>query len=91
MISSENLLEAWKRESEACADSIFMSLWIEGPAVSGEVKREAVEGIMRIVWCRIHDPDKDEVLWKNLDYIKKYTADLVDKIVAERWEQATAA
>lgn len=42
---------------------------------------------MRIVWHRIDAPNKEEVLWKNLNDIKKYTADLV-KTVTKDWERA---
>ena len=89
--SSEEFLEAWKRESAACVDNIFMSLWIDGPTVSGALRQEAVEDVMRIVWYRVDAPDKEEALRKNLDAVKKYTGDLVDKAVHERWQRVMAA
>ena len=46
---------------------------------------------MRVVWFRIDTPDKEEVLWKNRDAVKKYTSDLVDKAVAENWKRVTAS
>lgn len=46
---------------------------------------------MRVIWFRIDTPGKEEVLWKNRDAVKKYTADLVDKAVAENWERVTAS
>ena len=89
--SSEEFLEDWKKESEAWADVIFASVPIEGPVLSGEMKRQAVEAIMRVVWYRIDTPDKEETLWKNLYAVKKYTADLVDRVVAEDWKRVTAS
>ena len=88
MRSPKDVLEAWKRESDACAGVIFMSLPINGPVVSGALKQDAVDAIMRVVWHRIDAPNKEEVLWKNLNDIKKYTADLVDETVSKDWERA---
>lgn len=88
--SPEDVLEAWKLESDACAGVIFMSLPINGPAVSGTLKQEAVDAIMHVVWHRIDAPGKEEVLRKNLEDVKKHTADLVDKTVAWGWERAAA-
>ena len=89
-LSSDEFLEVWKKESDARVGVIFASLPIRGPSISGELKRQAVEAIMRVVWFRIDTPDKEEVLWKNRDAVKKYTSDLVDKAVAENWKRVTA-
>ena len=83
---SKDFLEMWKRESDKCAGDIFAVLPIEGPTVSGTLKQEAVEAVMRFVWPRIHEQGEPDALRENWDAIEKYTADLVDKVVAERWE-----
>lgn len=90
-VQSSEFLEAWKRKSDECADYIFLSLWIDGPSVSGELKQAAIDEVMRLVWHRIDAPNKADAVWENLNDIKKYTAELVDKVVAERWERVTAA
>ena len=77
----------WKRESDKCADGIFMSLWIGGPTVSGRLKETAVENVMRMVWSRTHKPGKPDAIRENLDAIKEHAADLVDKVVAQRRER----
>ena len=59
--------------------------------MSGDLKRQAVETIMRVVWYRVDAPDKREILRKNLDDVKKYASDLVDRVVAEDWKRVTAA
>ena len=89
--SLDEFLEVWKKESDARVGVIFASLPIKSPVISGELKRQAIEAIMRVVWFRIDTPDKEEVLWKNRDAVKKYTSDLVDKTVAENWKRVTAS
>ena len=88
---SKDFLEMWKRESDKCAGDIFAVLPIEGPTVSGTLKREAVEAVMRFVWPRIRKQGEPDALRENWAAIEKYAADLVDKVVAERWERVTAA
>lgn len=86
--SSEEFLEAWKAESDECAAGIFTSLPIEGPEIHGDLKEAAIDNIMRVVWFRIEsmtDEERGEALWSNLDAVKKYTSELVDRTVAERW------
>ena len=88
--SSEEFLEAWKKESDEWAWGIFTSLPITGPAIRGALKEEAIDDIMRVVWFRIKgmtNEERREALWANLDAIKKHTSDLVDRTVAERWER----
>lgn len=89
--SAKKFLEAWKRESDEHAEVVFMSVWIDGPDVSGALKQAAVDALMRAVWSLVDAPDKEEMLRENWDEIEKYTADLVDKTVAERWTRVTAA
>ena len=84
---SEEFLEAWKRESDECARIVFATVWIEGPSVSGALKQAAVDSIMRAVWSRVDARGREELLRKNWDEVEKYTADLVDKTVAERWKR----
>lgn len=91
VLSSEEFLEVWKKEAEAWADVIFASVPVRGPVLSGKLKEEAVEVIMRVVGCYVDTPDKEKALWKNLDAIKEYTSDLVDRTVAENWERMTAS
>lgn len=88
--SSKEFLEAWKKKSDEHAEVVFMSVWIDGPAASGALKQAAVDALMRAVWSRIDAPGKEEMLRKNWDEVEKYTADLVDKTVAERWTRVTA-
>ena len=88
---SKDFLEMWKRESDKCAGDIFAVLPIEGPTVSGTLKQEAIEAVIRFVWCRTYKPGEPDAAWENWDAIEKYSADLVDKVVAERWEHVTAA
>ena len=90
-LTADEFLEAWKRESDGCTDVIFGSLPIEGPVLSGEMKQEAVEAIMRVVWFLVDTPNKEEALRKNWDAVEKYTSDLVDKAVAENWKHLTAS
>ena len=81
----------WERESDKCAGGIFAVLSIESPTVSGTLKQEAIEAVIRFVWCRTYKPGEPDAAWENWDAIEKYSADLVDKVVAERWEHVTAA
>lgn len=89
--SSKEFLEAWKRKSDEHVEVVFMSIWIDGPAVSGALKQAAVDALMRAVWSLVDAPDKEEMLRENWDEVEKYTADLIDKTVAERWTRVTAA
>ena len=82
-VSREQFLQAWKRESDECVGSIFSSLPIDGPVVSGALKEAAIEDVMRTVWARIDAPDG--ALWANREAIREYTSALVDKAAAERW------
>lgn len=88
-VPREQFLEAWKKESDECVGGIFMSLPIDGPSVSGELKEAAVEAVMRIVWCRLDVPEG--ALRDNLRAVEEYTSALVDKAVAERWARLPAA
>lgn len=45
---------------------------------------------MSVVWFRVDASDEEEVLWKNLDSVKKHIAGLV-KAVAENWKRAVAS
>ena len=94
-VSYEGFLEEWKRESDKCAGGIFTSLPIRDPAIHGDLKEEAVEDIMRVVWFRVGSDmpgeERREALHANLVAIKKYTSDLVDRTVAEGWECVQAA
>lgn len=87
--SSEDFLEAWKKESEKCAGGIFTSLPIRGPEIHGDLKEDAIEDIMRVVWFRVgRDMSVDErrkAVRANFDALKQYTSELVDRTVAERW------
>lgn len=85
---AREFLKVWKKACDEHAGMVFMSLRIEGPAVSGELKKSAVEAVMRIVWGRVNLPYKEEALWENLDEAEGYASDLVDKLVAERWEHS---
>ena len=82
VLSPEEFLEAWKKESDACARVIFGSVPVRGPVLSGDLKRQAVETIMRVVWYRIDAPDKEEVLWQNRDPSKSTLP-----IWSTRWSQ----
>ena len=88
--SSKEFLKAWKIKSDEHAEVMFMSIWIDGPAVSGALKQAAIDAVMRAVWSRVDAPDKEKLLRENWDEIEKYTADLVDKTVSERWTRVTA-
>ena len=95
VVSSEDFLEAWKKESEKYAGGIFTSLWIEGHEIHGDLKEAAIDSIMRVVWFHVGwDMPSDErrkAMRANLDAIKKYTSDLVDRTVAETWAQRPAS
>lgn len=94
-VSYEGFLEEWKRESEKWAGGIFTSLPITGPAIHGDLKEDAVEDIMRVVWFRVGkgmtDDERRQALHANLAEIKRHTSELVDRTVAERWERVQAA
>lgn len=91
----EEFLEEWKKESDKWAGGIFTSLPIHAPEIHGDLKEEAVEDIMRVVWFRVGkdmtDEERGKVLRANLDEIKRYTSELVDRTVEERWERVQAA
>ena len=84
---SKDFLEMWKREADKCARRIFMSLPLERPPISAEWKRDAVDTLIRLVWCRTYKPGKPDALKENLDAIKAYSADLVEKVAVEEWER----
>lgn len=46
---------------------------------------------MSVVWFRVDASGEEEVLWENLDSVKKHIAGLVDKAVAENWKRAVAS
>ena len=82
-------VEEWKKESEKYAGGIFMSLPIDTPEICGDLKEDAVEDIMRVVWFRVGEDmpvdERREAVRANLDELKRYTSELVDRTVAERW------
>lgn len=82
--------EEWKKESEKCAGGIFTSLPIRAPEICGDLE-DAAEDIMRVVWFRVGeymtDEERGKALRANLDEIKRYTSELVDRTVAERWKR----
>ena len=67
-VSREQFLQAWKRESDECVGSIFSSLPIDWPVVSGALKKAAIEDVMRTVWALIDAPDG--ALWANREAIR---------------------
>ena len=91
----EGFFEEWTKESEKWAGGIDTSLPIAGPVIRGDLKEDAVEDIMRVVWFRVGkgmtDEERREALHANLTEIKRHTSDLVDRTVAERWERVQAA
>lgn len=88
----KKFVEEWKKRSKESVGVIFVSLPIEGPEIRGELKREAVESVMRVVWPAtgkgMTGEEKRRVLRANFDAIRKYTSDLVDKTVAEKRDTA---
>ena len=88
---SKDFLEMWKRESDKCASTIFMSLPLERPPISAEWKSAAIDTLIRLVWCRTYKDGEPDALKENLDAIKAYSADLVEKVAVEVWESAMAA
>lgn len=87
--SYEEYFEEWKRVSEKYAGGIFMSLPIDTPEIHGDLKEEAVEDLIRVMCHRVGedmtDEERGKALRANLDEIKKFTSDLVDRTVAEAW------
>ena len=88
---SKDFLEMWKRESDKCARRIFMSLPLKQPPISAEWKSAAIDTLIRLVWCRTYKDGEPDALRENLDAIKAYSADLVEKVAVEVWEDAMAA
>ena len=84
---SKDFLEMWKRESDKCASTIFMSLPLERPPISAEWKSAAIDTLIRLVWCRTYKDGEPDALKENLDAIKTYSADLVEKVAIEEWER----
>ena len=84
---SKDFLEMWKRESDKCARRIFMSLPLERPPISAEWKSAAIDTLIRLVWCRTYKDGEPDALKENLDAIKAYSADLVEKVAVEEWER----
>ena len=94
-VSYGEFLEEWKKVSEKCAEGIYMSLPINAPEIHGDLKEDAIEDIMRVVWYRVGkgmtDDEKYKALRPNLDEIKKFTSELVDRTVAEAWARRPSA
>ena len=88
---SKDFLEMWKREADKCASTIFMSLPLERPPISAEWKRDAIDTLIRLVWCHTYKPGEFYPLRENLDAINAYAADLVEKVAVEVWEETMAA
>lgn len=82
-VSRGQFLEAWKKESRLCVGGIFVTLPIDGPAVSGALKEAAIDDLMRTVWARIDAPDG--ALWDNRKAVREHASALIDEAVAERW------
>lgn len=87
----KDFLEMWKRESDECAEAIYMSLPFEKPPLSPEWKEEAIDAIIRMVWCSTHKDGEPDAIRENLAAIKEYTAELVEKVAAKEWERTQAA
>ena len=94
-VSYAEFVEEWKKESEKCAGGIYMSLPIEGPEIYGDLKEEAVEDIMRVVWFRVGEDmpvaERRKAVRANFDELKRYTSELVDRTVAEAWARRPSA
>ena len=88
---SKDFLEMWKREADKCAKTIFMSLPLERPPISAAWKRDAIDTLIRLVWCHTYKDGKPYPMRENLDAINAYSADLVEKVAVEVWEDAMAA
>ena len=88
-VSYEGFLEEWKKVSEKCAEGIYMSLPINAPEIHGDLKEEAIEDIMRVVWFRVGEDmtvdERRKAVRANFDELKEYTSELVDRTVAETW------
>ena len=82
----KDFLEMWKRKSDECARGIYMSLPFEKPPLSAEWKEEAIDAVIRMVWCRTHKDGEPDAIRENLAAIQEYTGDLVEKVAAEAWE-----
>ena len=83
----KDFLEMWKRESDECAEAIYMSLPFEKPPLSARWKEAAIDAIIRMVWCSTHKEGEPDAIRENLAAIQEYTADLVEKVAAEEWER----
>ena len=73
-----------EKRSEELVD-VIVPLPIEGPEIRGELEREAVESVMRVVWPAtgkgMTGEEKRRVLRANFGAIGKHTSDLADKAV----------
>ena len=87
----KDFLEMWKRESDECAEAIYMSLPFEKPPLSARWKAEAIDAIIRMVWCSTNREGEPDAIRENLAAIQEYTADLVEKVAAEEWKRTQAA
>ena len=87
----KDFLEMWKRESDECAEAIYMSLPFEKPPLSAAWKEAAIDAIIRMVWCSTNKEGEPDAIRENLAAIQEYTADLVEKVAAETWERIQAA
>ena len=87
--SYAEFVEEWKKESEKCAGGIYMSLPIKGPEIHGDLKEDAIEDIMRVVWFRVGEDmpvdERRKAVRDNFDELTRYISDLVDRTVAETW------
>ena len=88
-VSYEGFLEEWKKVSEKCAEGIYLSLPINAPEIHGDLKEDAIEDIMRVVWFRVGEDmtvdERRKAVRANFDELKEYTSELVDRTVAETW------
>ena len=87
-------LEAWKRVADQRVHLIFASLPIFGPALSDELKKDAVDAIFRLTWfvvCEGMTGEERRAAWRaNRDAINEYSEALAEKATAERWKRVLA-
>ena len=87
-------LEAWKKVADRSVHMIFCSLPIFGPAMSDELKKNAVDAIYRLTWWQVCEGMTQEERIKarraNRKAMDEYSAEIAEKAVAERWKRARA-
>ena len=87
-------LEAWKRVADQKAHLIFGPLSIDGPPLSDDLKRYAVDEIFRLTWlvvCEGVTGEERRAAWRaNRDAINEYSEALAEKAAAENWKRASA-